>query len=294
MPHAPRLVLDLLSLSDATLAMDATSDRCALVDDAGRILQTNRAWDRAPRNGDPAPLATVEVGTDLLGACGNSARLGNRDAGSLHAQLKSVIEGRTDRAQIGFERALRSGGSARTLATIERIDAEEDRACVLLSFSSTDGAVATPTSIPEVEFSLPSGSRFDRLRLSLDSLPCHAAILDERSRIVATNVAWRAFSEAAGGNESTTGLGNSYLSVCERAADSGDVRAASFASGLRSVLRGDRHTFYTDSHVGHGSAIAKFRGRVTNVSLAEGRYVLVTHTEMKRTATVPKTLSTAA
>jgi len=72
----------------------------------------------------------------------------------------------------------------------------------------------------------------------LDALPDATAILDRSGMIVAVNRAWRMFALDNGGRSDTTGVGTSYLDVCERAADGGCAEAAEVLIGLRSVLAG--------------------------------------------------------
>ncbi len=286
MPHAPRLVPSLLTLSEATFAMDATADRCALLGADGRIEQTNAPWQRGTRTSDPVPLRDVGVGVNFLGACAQAALVGNRDAGTLHAQLRRLMAGEADRCEIEFQRHAARGAAAaptKSTITLERVpDESGDR--LLVSFAASNLCEAQPTSVPEAGFAVPSGSRFERLATALDSLPSHAAILDGRGRIVAVNAAWRVFSAVSGGSAEGTGIGVNYLAVCERAAAHGDGRARDFGAGLASVLRGERHSYYADSRVGLGGPARKFRGRVTALTLAEGRFTLVTHTEMTQGA----------
>ncbi|MEM1451694.1 MAG: hypothetical protein AAF957_15170 [Planctomycetota bacterium] len=291
MTHAPRLVSDLLDLQSAEFAMEATPDRCALLDASGRVARINRPWDEAlVRPDDPIALAAADVGEDYLAVVGRVALHGNRDAGTLHAQIRAVLAGDAERARIEIERPLRSGDTVHCVATVERVRDERD-GWILIAFTESDAGSAQPTSVPEAGFSVPSGARFERLTRALDSLTSHAAILDTRGRIVAVNAAWRLFGIAAGADETRTCEGASYLAVCESAAATGDARAAEFGRGLGAVLRGERHTHATDSHVGLGGIARRFRGRASALSLAEGRFVLVTHTEVaaeaSRLAAVP-------
>ncbi len=279
----PRLVTDVLDLTEAEFAMDATPDRCALLDSAGRIARANIPWECASRESDPVAVANTTIGCDYLVAIGQAALHGNRDAGALHAQIRAVLSGETDHARLEFDRPLHSGGTARCVATIERVN-NRDTSWVLVAFTCSTLREATPTSVPEAGFSVPSGVRIERLGNALNRLPSHAAILDMHGSITAVNAAWELFGAAAGADPSTSGVGVNYLAVCERAAASGDARAAEFGRGLGSVLRGERHTYTTDSRIGLGGATRRFRGRATTLSLAEGRFVLVTHTEMRATA----------
>lgn len=289
MPNTPRPTPKLLTLDDALLALDATPDRCALLDGTGRILRINLPWRKATRGVDPLGAESCDVGTHYLAACAGAAISGNRRAGTMHAQLKRVIEGEVERVRMDFERPARDGGVDVTTATIERV-LHEEADHVLVSFTTKGTFVAQPTSVPEAGFAVPSGARLERLATALDSLSSHAAILDARGRVVAVNAAWRLFSAVNGGSESTTGVGINYLSICERSAKAGDHRAADFGRGLKSVMRGERHTYTSDSRVGTrsgGGAAKKFRGRVTSLMLDEGRFVLVTHTEMAAQRSAP-------
>ncbi len=63
------------------------------------------------------------------------------------------------------------------------------------------------------------------------------AMLDRCGVIVSVNDAWRAFSAANGGNSSRTGVGVSYLSVCDAA--TGDPYADQVASAIRQAAAGD-------------------------------------------------------
>ncbi|MEE2939237.1 MAG: hypothetical protein VX460_02510 [Planctomycetota bacterium] len=271
----------LLTSADAEVVMDSTTDRCALLGADGRIVRTNLAWDRDGRSGDPLALQSARVGSDYVAACAAAAAAGNRRAGAMHAQLRRLLRGEIDSISMDFERPARGGGVQRTTATLERtVDGDPTRGAVLVSFASQSDAVSRPTAVPEAGFVIPAGTTLGRLVPALNSIPAHAAILDERGRIVAVNTAWSGFSAANGGDASHTGAGVDYLAVCERAHDSGDARAADFAEGLRSVLLRARHTHVSDARAAHGGVARRFRGRATALDLAEGRYVLVTHTEM--------------
>lgn len=271
----------LLTSAEIEIAMDLTADRCALLGADGRIVRTNLAWDRDGRSGDPLALQSARVGSDYVAACAAAAAAGNRRAGTMHAQLRRLLRGELDSVSMDFERPARGGGVQRTTATLERtLGGEAGSGAVLVSFACQSDAVSRPTAVPEADFAVPAGTPLGRLVPALNAIAAHAAILDERGRIVTVNTAWSEFSAANGGDASHTGAGVNYLTVCERAHDSGDARAAEFAEGLRSVLRRARHTHVSDARAAHGGEARRFRGRATTLDLAEGRYVLITHTEM--------------
>lgn len=271
----------LLTPVDAEIAMDSTADRCALLGADGLIVRTNLAWDRDGRSGDPLGLQSARIGSDYVAACAAAAAAGNRRAGTMHAQLRRLLRGEIDSVRLDFERPAPGGGVQRTTATLERtVDGEAVDGPILVSFACQSDASSRPTAVPEAGFAVPAGTTLGRLVPALNSIAAHAAILDERGRIVTVNTAWSEFSAANGGEASHTGAGVNYLAVCERAQRSGDARAADFAEGLKSVLRRARHTHVSDARAAHRGEARRFRGRATALDLAEGRYVLITHTEM--------------
>lgn len=76
------------------------------------------------------------------------------------------------------------------------------------------------------------------VRATLDSLSAHIAIVEVSGEIVLTNEAWRRFASANGIDWHEVSEGANYLDACDAAGDAGEVEAAAFAEGLRSVLDG--------------------------------------------------------
>ena len=62
-------------------------------------------------------------------------------------------------------------------------------------------------------------------------------MLDRAGVIVSVNDAWREFSAANDGNGSRTGVGMSYLAVCDAAGD--DEYAVEVGSAIRAAAAGD-------------------------------------------------------
>jgi len=280
MQPAPKRDRENLTLAEASFAMDATPDRCVLLDETGCIFRANESWARSSRQTDVVPLESAREGADYMAAIGRAALNGNREAGAMHAQIRRILAGGDDRARLEFERPLRTGGAVRTVATIERVD-DGARPLILVAFTTEVSAGSVrPTVIPEAGFSVPAGTRLERLTEALEHCTAHAAVLDPAGRIVAVNAAWRRFTMDAGGDPALTGIGADYLEVCKAAAESGDGRARRFHRELRAVLDGERHTFTADARVGLGGEARPFRGRATALSLEDGPFVLVTHTDL--------------
>jgi excisionase family DNA binding protein len=80
------------------------------------------------------------------------------------------------------------------------------------------------------------------LRLFLNVLPMHVAVIDGSGTIIAVNQAWRDFAKFNGavGNVSE---GANYLWVCDTATGEQSEYAAAFAEGIRSVFSRDREEF---------------------------------------------------
>jgi len=80
----------------------------------------------------------------------------------------------------------------------------------------------------------------DFFQATLDSLPAHIAVLDDRGEIVMTNQAWEQFAVANGAAADAAPLRN-YLAACDSAV--GDEQAAQTAAGLRAILSGHEAGF---------------------------------------------------
>jgi PAS domain S-box-containing protein len=81
------------------------------------------------------------------------------------------------------------------------------------------------------------------IRLVLDSLDDHVAVLDERGTIVAVNGAWEEFAVQNGAADaSSVSVGANYLKVCRQAMNAGNQIAEQALEGIESVLSGtQRH-----------------------------------------------------
>jgi len=117
-------------------------------------------------------------------------------------------------------------------------------------------------------------------RSTVDALPTHIAILDEDGVILDTNSAWRAFgSEHAnpGGIASRNAEGTNYLASCDAAAGAGSEDAASFAAGVRAVVRRQRDEFRMEYAAHSPSERRWFVARVTRFPGENAARVVVAH-----------------
>ena len=80
----------------------------------------------------------------------------------------------------------------------------------------------------------------------LDSIEAPAVALDDSGRIVAVNAAWTAVAAHGDAGAPSTGVGVSYLTVCDQAEGAFAESAAEAAAGIRSVLDGCADRFALD------------------------------------------------
>lgn len=86
--------------------------------------------------------------------------------------------------------------------------------------------------------------RWEQLaRQTLDTLPEHICVLDERGIIIAVNRAWRDFALANGATTNTACEGANYIDICRRAAQHDDPDARAFLEGMHDILAGRSQQF---------------------------------------------------
>ena len=83
---------------------------------------------------------------------------------------------------------------------------------------------------------------FQTLRLILDALPEHLAVLDENGFIRAVNSAWRDFARE-NSCLSEDWVDVNYLEICRGAGGSGDKISEKAYAGIKSVLTGEKSRF---------------------------------------------------
>jgi signal transduction histidine kinase len=98
-------------------------------------------------------------------------------------------------------------------------------------------------------------------RATVDALPTHIAIIDERGTILATNHAWRQFVAANGKDGKLVFDAVNYLAECDALAGQHLPDAAAFAAGVRAVASGHRDVFAMEyeCHVPQRDAAGKVR-----------------------------------
>lgn len=77
----------------------------------------------------------------------------------------------------------------------------------------------------------------------INTLPANIALLDENGIIVAVNKAWIEFAEKNHMHNTTDGIGDDYLAICEKATGSDKQTALKMANALRQILNGTLRQF---------------------------------------------------
>lgn len=126
---------------------------------------------------------------------------------------------------------------------------------------------------------------YEFLRGIIDAISAHIAILDAGGRVLEVNSAWRRFAVENGYRGTSFGVGESYLNVCDSAAQEGARDACDAAFGIREVLAGRYQEFRTDYRCDLAHGPRYYQMRVTRFQIASEWFVVVAHddiTEVKR------------
>jgi PAS domain S-box-containing protein len=72
----------------------------------------------------------------------------------------------------------------------------------------------------------------------LNALPAHVAVIDHEGVILSVNEGWQRFAAGSALDPLSSGPGQNYVEVCERAQQKGDADARAAAAGIRAILSG--------------------------------------------------------
>lgn len=123
-------------------------------------------------------------------------------------------------------------------------------------------------------------------RAIIDTLAEEICVLDEQGTILAVNRAWRSFGEANAAVAESSSEGVNYLQICDLASDQQSAEAATFASGIRAVLRQERRHFDLEYPCDSPSETRWFSATVTRLPLPGAPRLVVSHeniTQRKQT-----------
>ena len=219
------------------------------------VFPTHVSWKRGADRRQVIEACTIAV--LLVGTCWVSLNLGTsagwRLALSLYAPLPVLIW-----------TALRFGAGATSIAytgvMIAAVLGADRGAGPFIGLSIDERIVMAQlfvllTSVPILFIAAISSARRASVELHhalLASVHAHVAILDARGRIEEVNESWRRFAQTLyAAPYHRAEVGDSYIDLCQRAADAGDDTAARKLKGVQSVLSGEERFFemeYTPRH----------------------------------------------
>jgi signal transduction histidine kinase/DNA-binding NarL/FixJ family response regulator len=120
-------------------------------------------------------------------------------------------------------------------------------------------------------------------RSVVDALPLHIAILDGSGVVLSTNLAWRQFAARGGEENDRVAEGVNYLGFCDETAGARrDPRSVAFATGIRSVAKGQDDEFAIEYALQTESERNWFLGRVTRFPGDGPLKLVVSHEDITR------------
>ena len=115
------------------------------------------------------------------------------------------------------------------------------------------------------------------LRFSLDGLSAHIAIINQTGDIITVNKAWTNFAKKNGIPQNISWQNYNYLGECDQAANTGDMDALKFVSGIRSVITKTTDTFEMDYPCHSPDKKRWYHGKVTPFPDDTLPYVIIVH-----------------
>jgi diguanylate cyclase (GGDEF)-like protein len=115
------------------------------------------------------------------------------------------------------------------------------------------------------------------LKLVIDTIPQHIAVIDGAGYIRFVNSGWADFGKSNAGRINIDWLGLSYLDECDRSGAAGDCFGIAAGSGVREVIGGQKSEFYLEYPCHSPNKQRWFMMRVTPFTLAGVSYFVVSH-----------------
>jgi PAS domain S-box-containing protein len=122
----------------------------------------------------------------------------------------------------------------------------------------------------------------DFCQATLDALPAHLCVVDDKGVILFVNDAWRRFADENPPVPHNYCIGQNYLEICDQAAGEDAGGARLFARGMRGVLDGTT-TLFELQYTCHAPEVERwFLGRVTPLVAASFSGLVVMHTDITK------------
>jgi PAS domain S-box-containing protein len=120
-------------------------------------------------------------------------------------------------------------------------------------------------------------------QFALDAISSNLVLLNEQGDILTTNMPWREFGRANGGNLVEFGWGGSnYLSVCDEATGTGSEGARAMAEGIRAVMLGSEAKFELEYRCDSPTERRNFVARVTRFDFEGQPRILISHEDISQ------------
>ncbi|PKN90496.1 MAG: hypothetical protein CVU45_02320, partial [Chloroflexi bacterium HGW-Chloroflexi-7] len=123
----------------------------------------------------------------------------------------------------------------------------------------------------------------------LDSLSSNIAILDEHGTIILVNQAWKNFGEENGCPDINFGIGQNYLSLCEKVMGVGKDEARQVAEGIKKVLADEIREVFVDYPCHSPEEKRWFRVKIAKFA-ADKKYVILIHTNNSQNRIIEENL----
>lgn len=145
-------------------------------------------------------------------------------------------------------------------------------------FAGTLALVTDVTSLARSQAAVEESREF--FHSTLNALTAHIAILDENGVILEVNDAWRRFADENGLNDSTYGVGASYLNVCDAAGGDTGEEALVVAAGIRHLLNHNERGFSLEYPCHSPRHQRWFNLQVDSFRAGDARRIIVTHQDI--------------
>lgn len=115
------------------------------------------------------------------------------------------------------------------------------------------------------------------LRLVLDSVTEHIAVIDQAGEIKFVNNTWSSFGRNNAGVTGNGWIGVNYLKECEKASNMGDDFGTQAGNGIRSVIEKQKDIFYFEYPCHSPDEKRWFMMRVTPFKFSDNKFFVISH-----------------
>ena len=118
---------------------------------------------------------------------------------------------------------------------------------------------------------------FDFLKLVLDTLTDHIAVIDDQGTIVYVNKSWLDFGHSNGVDRNTKWVGSNYFDACGSQENTDGMKAR---TGIESVISGAKKAFYYEYPCHTSTGKRWFLMRVNGIEHGSSRIAIIDHSNI--------------